>query len=343
MNCADQSPEIRAASAARGPVGVECRPTITVCLSWAISWLVWSALPWAGSPSAVDRRRAPRQPVQVVAEPALEQAVLRHSSTGYLVLNLAGRPLLSNSGASELGVLRGGIVDPQMAAAARAAVSGEPIDVELRPVSPTALLNTPRNAPTAVLAVVQSIGDGLLLVSATDESAAQRMAAAIRCAADSSEAETSNSPSPIDWTTANTAVGALRGVFSSAIGLTGRSSTSIGSRTPRPWPRPPRSGVDDAARSTPARSHRDCSAAADRPGSTPGSRCWSAAARPAPARVQRPPAPVDGVPAAVDQQTGEPAEGNADQANQRDSPGPTHRDGRSALDAGRTSARARAP
>jgi len=119
--------------------------------------------------------------VGVVAEPALESTVLRLSTTGYLVLKQSGRPLLSNPAASELGVLRGGIVDQQIvAAAARAAVSGEPVDVELRPVSPTALLTTPRSTPTAVLAVVRAIGDDLILVSATDESAAHRMEAARR-------------------------------------------------------------------------------------------------------------------------------------------------------------------
>ena len=42
-------------------------------------------------------------------------------------------------------MLRAGIVDPQIAeAAGRAAVSGEPIDVELRPVEPTASLAAPR-------------------------------------------------------------------------------------------------------------------------------------------------------------------------------------------------------
>ncbi|MEP6560617.1 MAG: ATP-binding protein [Nakamurella sp.] len=138
----------------------------------AIGWLVGQLF---------NRSAAPRQSMTLVAEPALESTVLRLSAAGYLVLNQAGRPLLSNPAAGELGVLHGGIVDQQIvAAAARAAVSGEPIDVELRPVSPTAQLNTPRNAPTAVLAVVRAIGDGLFLVSATDESAAQRMEAVRR-------------------------------------------------------------------------------------------------------------------------------------------------------------------
>jgi two-component system sensor histidine kinase SenX3 len=59
-------------------------------------------------------------------------------------------------------------------------VSGEPIDVELHPTSPTASLTATRTSPTAVLAVVRSIDDGRILVSVTDESAAQRMEAARR-------------------------------------------------------------------------------------------------------------------------------------------------------------------
>lgn len=107
--------------------------------------------------------------------------MLRRSTTGYLVIDEAGRPLLSNARAIELGVLRGGIVDPEiMDAASRTAVSGEAIDVELHPVSATASLTASRTSPTAVLAVVRSIADGRILVSATDESAAQRMEAARR-------------------------------------------------------------------------------------------------------------------------------------------------------------------
>jgi two-component system sensor histidine kinase SenX3 len=78
-------------------------------------------------------------------------------------------------------VLRGGIVDPWIVAAAgRAAVSDEPVDVELRPVSVAASLTSPRTAPSAVLAVVRSMGEGRILVAATDESAAQRVEAVRR-------------------------------------------------------------------------------------------------------------------------------------------------------------------
>jgi len=114
----------------------------------------------------------------------LEREVLRRSSTGYLVLSPEGRPLLSNPRSQELGVLVGGIVDPGVVdAAERAAVSGEPIDVELHPVQPPAL-TTPSTAPvagpTAVRAVVQSIDDARILVSVTDESVAQRVEAVRR-------------------------------------------------------------------------------------------------------------------------------------------------------------------
>jgi two-component system sensor histidine kinase SenX3 len=129
---------------------------------------------------------AARRPVQPSAPagddgPHLELEVLRRSGTGYVVIDPTGRPLLSNTRATELGVLRNGIVDPWIVAAAgRAAVSDEPVDVELRPASSSASLTAPRTAPSAVLAVVRAMGDGRILVAATDESAAQRVEAVRR-------------------------------------------------------------------------------------------------------------------------------------------------------------------
>ncbi len=102
--------------------------------------------------------------------------MLRRSSTGYLVLDATGRPLLSNDRATELGVLRGGIVDARIAeAAGRAGISGEPVDVEIRPVASGASLMASRPVPSAVLAVVRAIDNGRILVAAADESAAQRV------------------------------------------------------------------------------------------------------------------------------------------------------------------------
>ncbi len=139
-----------------------------VALGWLLSYL-------SGRGSA-----------QVVAPSAgvgssLEHDVLRLSTTGYVAMDLTGRPLVSNSRAEELGVVRGGIVDPRLVALAeRAAVSGEPIDIELRPVSVIASLSAPRTAPSVVSVVLRAIDDGRVLVAASDDSAAQRMEAARR-------------------------------------------------------------------------------------------------------------------------------------------------------------------
>ncbi len=144
-------------------VGVGC---------FALGWLCALVLP-----RLVGRRFSEADHAQ--QPDPLEREVVRRSSTGFLVLNHLGRPLLSNDRAADLGVLNGGIVAaPILEAAARVAVSGEPVDVELRPDRPPSL--TASAVPTAVLAVVQSIGDDRILVSAADESAAQRVEAARR-------------------------------------------------------------------------------------------------------------------------------------------------------------------
>ncbi|MET0866247.1 MAG: two-component sensor histidine kinase, partial [Nakamurella sp.] len=84
-------------------------------LGYLVVGLVGVSLGWLAC-YLTNRRGLPRQVVPATAEPALESTVLRLSTTGYLVLNQAGRPLLSNASANELGVLRGGIVDQQIIA-----------------------------------------------------------------------------------------------------------------------------------------------------------------------------------------------------------------------------------
>lgn len=121
-----------------------------------------------------DQARQPSEP-----EP-LEREIIRHSATGYLVLNQLGLPLLSNDRARELGVLSGGIVNPKvLEAAERVAISDETVDVELRPTHPPSLTAS-SGQPVAVRTVVQGFGDDRILVSATDESAAQRVEAVRR-------------------------------------------------------------------------------------------------------------------------------------------------------------------
>lgn len=142
-----------------------------------------AALGWLGTWLAL-RPRAADSAGQDDAPDPLEREVLRLSGTGYVVLNHQGRPLLANARAHELGVLVGGIVDQTVLdAAERAAVSGEPVDVELRPVHPPSLTTnstTPSALPTAVRAVVLRMDDERILVSATDESVAQRVEAVRR-------------------------------------------------------------------------------------------------------------------------------------------------------------------
>lgn len=142
---------------------------------WLVTW--WTMRPRR----AAAARQAP-------APEPLEREVLSRSATGYLVLSPQGRPLLSNARARELGVLVGGIVSQRVLdAAERAAVSGEPVDVELEPVQAPALTTAttpppvvPASGPTAIRAIVQSIDDERILVSATDESVAQRVEAVRR-------------------------------------------------------------------------------------------------------------------------------------------------------------------
>ena len=138
-----------------------------------LGWLVYYLVDLRGVPQSLP-------PTAAASADRLEVEVLRWSTTGYLVMDATGRPLLHNDRASELGVIRGGIVNREVVAAAgRSGVSGESVDLELRPVSSTASL-TARSRPIAVHAVVRPIGSDRILVSATDETAAQRMEAARR-------------------------------------------------------------------------------------------------------------------------------------------------------------------
>ncbi len=138
-----------------------------------LGWLIYYLVDLRGVPQSLP-------PAPSSAPQLLETEVLRWSTTGYLVMDASARPLLHNDRATELGVVHAGIVHRELAsAAARCAVSGETVEVELRPVSSTASL-TARSNPPAVHAVVRSIGGDRMLVSATDETAAQRMEAARR-------------------------------------------------------------------------------------------------------------------------------------------------------------------
>lgn len=108
-----------------------------------------------------------------LSEP-LEAEVLRRSHTGYVVLDSDGVPELSNQRATELGVLNAGFLDERIAeAAGQVAISGEPVDVELRP-PPAAPSLTPRSVPAVIHAVVSAMDHDRVLIAASDESVARR-------------------------------------------------------------------------------------------------------------------------------------------------------------------------
>ena len=112
------------------------------------------------------------------ADAALAAEVLTTSTTAFAVIDDDGNVVLGNPAATTLGVVRAGLPDPRIAeAAARAAVSDEPVDVEISPPSPAP---AGRARPSAVHAVARSMGDGLVVVAAVDESAAQRVEAVRR-------------------------------------------------------------------------------------------------------------------------------------------------------------------
>jgi len=136
-----------------------------------IGWLV-----------ALRVRRRPRLVPPLVPDRALlSEVAFSAATTGYAVLDSAGHVLVSNPRAVELGVVRAGLIDHRIGdAVGRARVAGEPIDVELGAVGPTADLVGNRRGPSAVQAVVRSTADGYVVVSAADETEALRLEAVRR-------------------------------------------------------------------------------------------------------------------------------------------------------------------
>lgn len=101
---------------------------------------------------------------------------LRRSAVGHAVLNSDGHVLYANPRSLELGIIRSGMPERRITAAvARAAVSPDPVDVELVAAEPPTGLTGTRRSPISVQAVVRSIGNGLILVSASDETDTLRL------------------------------------------------------------------------------------------------------------------------------------------------------------------------
>ena len=150
-----------------------------------MSWLGYAIAVLAGAAIgvlAVHRRRpvgTDSIPPTRSERPELAAVALEHSVTGHVIVDAQGRVHYANPRAIELGVVRAGVAEPAVvAAAARASANHQVVDIELvpraRPGEPV------RRGPLAVHAAVRSIGDGLLLVAASDDTEAARLEAVRR-------------------------------------------------------------------------------------------------------------------------------------------------------------------
>jgi two-component system, OmpR family, sensor histidine kinase SenX3 len=119
-------------------------------------------------------RDEPKGPT--VAE--LLQRLVHTTNNGLVVLNKFGDVVLHNPRADELGLIRDHRADPRAGKAAEQALEcGEPVSVDLSPLSKTALRG---RRPAAVLGEVRPLGDGFAVVDAGDESDAVRLEATRR-------------------------------------------------------------------------------------------------------------------------------------------------------------------
>ena len=116
-----------------------------------------------------DRSRGP-----TVAE--LLARLVRRSQSGIAVVNRFGDVVLSNERAEALGAVVDARPDPRLAAAAeKVAAGGEACEVDLSPAS-----HPPGSTPQTIVAQVRPLGDGFVVVDATDTSAAVRLEAVRR-------------------------------------------------------------------------------------------------------------------------------------------------------------------
>ena len=141
MSCASAAVYFRPSRPPPVPVRVPRRPTITVCrvLDYAAAALGGVVLGWLAVLSLVNRRSEPLAAARDRPRPgAGGPAAFHHRLSGD---ERFGRPLLSATpGRPSSACCPAASSMPQvLEAAARAAVSGEPVDVELRPVSSTRL------------------------------------------------------------------------------------------------------------------------------------------------------------------------------------------------------------
>ncbi|MBM9477963.1 two-component sensor histidine kinase [Nakamurella flavida] len=137
-----------------------------------IGWLVCAV---------VLSRRATRSDEVGAAPLSLADEVLARSETGYLILDADGLVVLSNGRADELGVVRHGEALPAVVSgASRATISGEVVDLSLGVLQSARVVGVARAPSRTVHAVARSLGGGMVMVSAFDDSEAQRLEAVRR-------------------------------------------------------------------------------------------------------------------------------------------------------------------
>ncbi|WP_433783919.1 sensor histidine kinase [Actinomycetospora sp. CA-101289] len=145
--------------------------TVVALLAAALGAVAGSgAVRWrAREEGARERSRGP-----TVAE--LLARIVRRSQSGIAVVNRFGDVVLSNERADALGAVVDARPDPRLAAAAeKVAVGGEPCEVDLSPAT-----FPPGSTPQTIVAQVRPLGDGFVVVDATDTSAAVRLEAVRR-------------------------------------------------------------------------------------------------------------------------------------------------------------------
>lgn len=130
----------------------------------------------------VRRRRespGPQRPRVGTRGPTVAELLarlVRRSQSGIAVINRFGDVVLANERAETLGAVVDSRPDPRVGAAAeRVAAGGDPCEVDLSPST-----HPPGSTPRTIVAHVRPLGDGFVVVDATDTSAAVRLEAVRR-------------------------------------------------------------------------------------------------------------------------------------------------------------------
>ncbi|MEJ2863046.1 sensor histidine kinase [Actinomycetospora flava] len=154
--------------------------TVPVLVAVVVALLAAAIGAVAGAAVARRRRDEPvRQRARGVRGPTVAELLarlVRRSQSGIAVVNRFGDVVLANERAESLGAVVDARPDPRIAAAVeRVVAGGEPAEVDLSPAT-----YPPGSTPQTIVAQVRPLGDGFVVVDATDTSAAVRLEAVRR-------------------------------------------------------------------------------------------------------------------------------------------------------------------